>query len=109
MISTLSALKDSLLDKPQDLTYENEVRHKLLIDYSEDESLLYLLFKFGIIGRDITRIYCLSKLPGDKLHKVRQYNFECCQLSAQINIYTLLMHVLLWWTAEQIPNLFSFS
>ena len=70
MISSIRALKDSLIDKPEDLTYENEVRYKLLIDQSEDESLIYSLFKFGIVDRDTTRIYCLSKLPGDKLHKV---------------------------------------
>ena len=73
MTSSILALRDSLIDKARDLKYENEVRYKLLIDYSEDESLIYQLFKFGIVGRDITRIYCLSKLPGDKLHKVRHY------------------------------------
>ena len=66
----LTVLKSSLADKPEDLCFENEVRYKLLIDHSEDESLVRFLFKFGILKRSNCRIYTLSKLPGDRLQKV---------------------------------------
>ena len=66
----LTVLKSSLADKPEDLCFENEVRYKLLIDHSEDESLVRFLFKFGILNRSNCRIYALSKLPGDRLQKV---------------------------------------
>ena len=69
--SPLTVLKSSLADKPEDLCFENEVRYKLLIDHSEDESLVRFLFKFGILKRSNCRIYALSKLPGDRLQKVR--------------------------------------
>ena len=63
-------LKESLADRPKDLSYENEVRYKLLINRSEDETIVQLLFKFGILERKHTRIYSLSKGQGDKMQKV---------------------------------------
>ena len=69
--STLSVLKSSIADKPEDLSFENEVRYKLLIDHSEDESLVRFLFKFGVLKRKNTKIYACSKLPNDRqLQKV---------------------------------------
>ena len=84
--SPLTVLKSSLADKPEDLCFENEVRYKLLIDHSEDESLVRFLFKFGILKRSNCRIYALSKLPGDKLQKVS----SVCNVLLHNNIYILL-------------------
>ena len=67
-------LKDSLEDLPQkqgqDMA-EAEVRYKLIIDPSEDDSLVRLLFFFGVLQREKTRIFMCSDFPGDsQLQKV---------------------------------------
>ena len=49
----------------KDLSAENEVRYKLLIDTSEDESLVRFLFDFDVLDRSKTRIYVCSSFPGD--------------------------------------------
>ena len=53
----------------RDLSAENEVRYKLLIDTSEDESLVRFLFDFGVLDRLKTRIYVCSSFPGDLLEQ----------------------------------------
>ena len=63
----LDILQASLQDRPQekqDLN-ENEVRYKLIIDPSEDDSLVRLLFTFGILKRENTRIFVCSNFPTD--------------------------------------------
>ena len=50
---------------------ENEVRYKLIIDPSEDGSLVRLLFSSGVLQRENTRVYVCSDFPGDaQLQKV---------------------------------------
>ena len=50
---------------------QNEVRYKLIIDPSEDESITQLLFMFDILKRDNTRSYMCSDFLGDgQLQKV---------------------------------------
>ena len=50
---------------------QNEVRYKLIIDPSEDESITQLLFLFGILQRENTRTYMCSDFFGDgELQKV---------------------------------------
>ena len=63
----LSILKDSLKDCPQNLQHlsENEVRYKLVIDPSEDDSLVRLLFTFQVLIKTKTRMYVCSDFPGD--------------------------------------------
>ena len=57
---------DNALDDTQ-----NEVRYKLIIDQSEDESATRLLFMFGILKCENTRVYMCSNFPGDsQLRKV---------------------------------------
>ena len=51
--------------KAKDLSAENEVRYKLIIDSSEDESVIRFLFTFGVLQRKNTRMYICSKFPGD--------------------------------------------
>ena len=73
--SILTVLKDSLQDRPsqdgQDMS-ENEVRYKLIIDPSEDDSLIRLLFSLGVLDRQNTRMYVCSDFPGDShIQKVR--------------------------------------
>ena len=52
---------------------EAEVRYKLIIDPSEDDSLVRLLFSFGVLQRKETRMFVCSDFPGDsQLQKVRK-------------------------------------
>lgn len=57
---------------------QNEVRYKLIIDPSEDESITRLLFMFGILKRENTRTYMCSDFFGDgqlqKVNLVTTYN-----------------------------------
>ena len=74
--SVLEILRDSLDDRPQlsgrDLA-ENEVRYKLIIDPSEDDSLIRLLFSFGVLDRERTKMFVCSDFPGDgQLQKARR-------------------------------------
>jgi len=65
------ASKISSGDKYRDHDTLNEVRYKLIIDPSEDESVTQLLFMFGILKRENTRMYMCSNFPGDgQLQKV---------------------------------------
>ena len=64
----LDVLHDSLQDRPQamqDLT-ENEVRYKLIIDPSEDDSLVRMLFSMGLLHREKVRMFVCSDFPGDE-------------------------------------------
>ena len=71
--SILDVLKESLKDRSEREEGENEVRYKLVIDPSEDSSMVRLLFRFGVLQRDNTRIYVCSNFPGDtQLQKVRR-------------------------------------
>ena len=65
--SILSILKDSLNDCPMngELLSENEVRYKIVIDPSEDGSIIRLLFSLGVLYRKTTKIYVCSEFPGD--------------------------------------------
>ena len=67
----VEVLKDSLGDRP---TIQDEVRYKIIIHSSEDDSLVRLLFQFKILDRQNTRIYMCSDFPGDsELQKVRKW------------------------------------
>ena len=73
-------------DKSLDDT-QNEVRYKLIIDPSEDESIPRLLFMFGILKCDNTRIFMCSNFPGDnQLQKV--------SIKSHISDYYYIPHVL---------------
>lgn len=61
----LAVLKQSLANHPKDLSAENEVRYKLIIDSSKDGSLVRLLFSFNVLKRESTRIYVSSRFLGD--------------------------------------------
>ena len=74
---TIDILKESLADKPysdqstSSDDAQDEVRYKLIIDPSEDESLTRLLLMFGILKSDNTRTFMCSNFPGDsQLQKV---------------------------------------
>ena len=69
----LDILRDSLSDHPDDCGLENEMRYKLIIDPSEDGSLVRLLFSSGVLQRSKTRVYLCSDFPGDvQVQKVRR-------------------------------------
>ncbi len=63
----LDILRASLEDRPQEKQDlgENEVRYKLIIDPSEDDSLVRLLFTFAILKRENTRVFVCSDFPAD--------------------------------------------
>ena len=71
---TLKVLKDSLKDKP---TIQDELRYKIIIHSSDDDSLVRLLFQYKILerhwkGAGKVRVYMCSHFPGDtELQKVR--------------------------------------
>ena len=87
--SILEILQESLMDRPENFREENEVRYKLIIDPSEDNSLMYLLIAFGVMKRKRTRIYVCSNFPGDgQIEKVYMWfnelqliNFSAISLS----------------------------
>ena len=68
----VKVLQDSIKDRPQAmLLSENEVRYKLIIDPSEDDSLVRLLFSVGVLDRENTRMFVCSDFPGDgQLQKI---------------------------------------
>ena len=69
-----SSLKDKQLPSKDDT--QNEVRYKLIIDPSEDESISRLLFMFGILNRENTRTYVCSDFLGDgQLQKVNHNHY----------------------------------
>ena len=74
--SILHVLKDSLEDcstsdfNEVHTSIQTEVRYKLIIDPSEDDSLVRLLFKYGVLNRDQTRLYICSDFPGDSHMRV---------------------------------------
>ena len=90
--SIIEILRSSLADKPyahrlprtpskvmspQSTSHDdtqNEVRYKLIIDPSEDESITRLLFMFDILKHEHTRTYMCSDFLGDgQLQKVNIY------------------------------------
>ena len=58
----LDVLKESLADHPNNLS---AVRYKLIIDSCKDGSLVRLLFSYGVLKRESTRIHMSSEFPGD--------------------------------------------
>ena len=70
---TLKVLKDSLKDKP---TIQDELRYKIIIHSSDDDSLVRLLFQYKALerhwnGTGKMRVYMCSHFPGDsELQKV---------------------------------------
>ena len=44
---------------------EDEVRYKIVIHSSEDDSLVRLLFQLNVLERQNARIYIRSDFPGD--------------------------------------------
>ena len=77
--SIIEILRNSLADKPNysqssDENTQNEVRYKLIIDPSEDESITRLLFMFGILKHENTRTYICSDFLGDR--KLQKVNYK---------------------------------
>ena len=69
--SILEVLHESLCDRPERGGGENEVRYKLIVDPSEDNSLIQLLMTFAVLDRKRTHMYVCSDFPGDSpLQKV---------------------------------------
>ena len=70
---TLKVLKDSLKDKP---TIQDELRYKIIIHSSDDDSLVRLLFQYKALERHWNGagkmcVYMCSHFPGDsELQKV---------------------------------------
>ena len=71
---TVQILKESLGDAP---TIQDEVRYKIIIHSSDDDSLVRVLFQYKILerhwkGAGKVRVYMCSHFPGDtELQKVR--------------------------------------
>ena len=61
----LDILKSSICDLPKNLGNRNEVRYKLFIESSEDQSLVRLLFTHKVLDRNSTRVLVCARFPGD--------------------------------------------
>ena len=84
----LDILRDSLADRPNEANRtENEVRYKLIIDPSEDDSLVRLLFTFGVLDRQKTRVFVCSDFPGDT-HLQKVSVFKKRKSFYEITIYS---------------------
>lgn len=69
------------MDHPTDTGAENEMRYKLIIDSSNDGSLVRLLFSTGVLQRANTRVFVCSDFPGDaELQKVGPHHLYLCCL-----------------------------
>ena len=84
--NVLDVLYSSLQDHQVNTGAENEVRYKLIIDPSEDSSLVRLLFSSGVLQREKTRVYVCSDFPGDaQLQKVLEdEKFACMYVDIQV-------------------------
>ena len=88
----LDVLYSSLSDHPVDSGAENDVRYKLIIDPSEDGSLVRLLFSSGVLQRENTRVYVCSDFPGDaQVQKVQDGRIY-------VNIYSTYIYLILYTT-----------
>lgn len=68
----LEVFKSSLVDLPNDLNVDCQVRYKLIIDSTEDDSLIGILLAFDILKRQSTSILVCTKFKGDpESEKVR--------------------------------------
>ena len=85
----LDILNASLRDHPQHHSSENEVRYKLIIDPSDDDSLIRLLFTFGILKREKTRIFMCSNFPADG--QLQQINTIAAIRHSAIEGHTVVM------------------
>ena len=80
--SIIDILKDSLADHTRtegdDIhnSIQNEVRYKLIIDPSEDDSLVRLLFSYGVLQRETTRLYICSDFPADSQLRVSKHSIS---------------------------------
>lgn len=61
----LEVFKSSLEDLPEDLSVDHQVRYKLIIDSTEDDSLIGILLAFKILERQSTSILVCTKFKGD--------------------------------------------
>ena len=70
-----NSLQDCTLSETDDVhtSVQSEVRYKLIIDPSEDDSLVRLLFSHGVLERENTRLYICSDFPGDSQMRVSTY------------------------------------
>ena len=72
----LDILKDSqgdhAISEGDDIqkSIQSEVRYKLIIDPSEDDSLVRLLFTYGVLQRKDTRLFICSDFTGDSRSRV---------------------------------------
>ena len=78
-------LKDSLNEMPG---MEDEVRYKIVIHSSEDDSLVRLLFQLKILERRNARIYICSDFPGDT--ELQKVNVKLPQLTFNLLYSTKL-------------------
>ena len=61
------SLSDSSMRETSSIhsSIQNEVRHMLIIDCSEDSSIIGLVFQHGILHSEHLRLYICGNFPGD--------------------------------------------
>ena len=89
--SILKVIQDSMTDCPQATEHltENEVRYKMIIDSSEDGSLVQLMFHFGVLNRQRSRMFMCSDFPDDG--EVQKINTIAAITHSAINGHTVIM------------------
>ena len=66
----------------------NEVRYKLFIDASEDESLMRFLFAFNILKQETTKYICTDH-SADHSQKVRETHCLCYEILMIVTSFQL--------------------
>ena len=74
--SITEILRDSLSETPVNVSGHGEVRYKLIIDPSEDNSLIRYLFKFGTLEEGNTHVHMCSDLGDSHADKVQKLSYE---------------------------------
>ena len=88
--STTEILRDSLSETPVNISGHGEVRYKLIIDPSEDNSLIRYLFKFGTLEEGNAHVHMCSDLGDSHVDKVQKLSYESLDTS---NVYYSLQCV----------------
>ena len=63
--SDLSVFRASLIDLPEDLSVENQIRFKLVIEECGDNSVVRMLLALQVLDSKSTKILVCTTFPGD--------------------------------------------
>ena len=82
--SITEILRDSLSEPPVNISGHGEVRYKLIIDPSEDNSLIRYMFKFGVLEAGNAHVHMCSDLGDCHTDKVCSYSYYVHSLEQRL-------------------------